>query len=350
MAGRISLALDADPEICALAPAQDDVFVTLPTIEAQLTAIPAPNASFAYYGHPGFFSLLQTNHSMTPRGYAPNHPYALMMRRVQRLREDCDPRRGCELIGPFPYMCGQLFALGAGLARALLAHPAFSDAERRVARLPDTNPLLTEDVWLGAAIELASRRPHVVAPTADGASSSATAAHSSTLLPTLLPPVAHFSLGGRRDLFLDPTDYSLTVPATVAVFHNRNMNPAPADVWHLRMPTLYAFVTRVERCAAALAGSVRWHGGQRSDRTFHLARPRPSSGQWHRRTEGCPSAPGSAAESPPVRTLRPAARAAGRRSTVPPRRAVTPLYDLLHPGTLLALDVNVSHRLHPQWL
>lgn len=153
--------LETFPSARFVAKSDDDVFVHTPSIELHLRAI--RHSESAYYGHPGFFSLMASSvdgavTSLEVAGYSPSYHYALMVQRTRGLRSRCNSTanasvgRSCTLTGPFPFMCGQLVALSSALAARLLASDGLQAEAAAIASLPESNELLTEDAWLGSAL------------------------------------------------------------------------------------------------------------------------------------------------------------------------------------------------------
>lgn len=250
--------LTALPSVRWIAKADDDVFINIPRIIAYLDAIPTAIAPWAFFGTPGFFSTLENETMLIPRGYAPSYQFALKVARRYALRRQCGEltrSRSCRIVGPFPYMCGQFFALGAGIVRAVvLQRTDLGEEERRIARLPDSNPLVTEDVWLGSLLFrfLDARGQPPRASNRANAQLSTTAGERSAWLRR--PQLALFSLEGQRGLWLDPTHAKadkLRVPSTLIVYHNRLRV-------HRWMTRLYDFATVLQRCATPLRWQPRW--------------------------------------------------------------------------------------------
>ena len=233
-------ALSAFPSARFVLKADDDVFLHTPDLESHLQAIPADAAAHAYYGSIKYFHAVTATSRMELRAFAPTYSYALMVARTQRLHEvACGSQRDnqtaaspsalftsaastCRVLGPFPYACGQAFALGAALARALLSHPALEVELARVATLAASNPLVTEDGWLGAVIFRC---------------------FAASALPINL-----FTLG-EPHLFIDDATYDLKATRALVIFHNRNLNPNPRPRWYERMRTLFRF-SKVAHCTA----------------------------------------------------------------------------------------------------
>ena len=256
-----------------IAKADDDVFVNVPLIVAHLDAIPAATlAPWAFYGTPGYFSTLENETMLIPRGYAPGYRFALQVARRHALQQQCgDGRRTsgqsgarssahgdrhatCRLIGPFPFMCGQFFALGTELVRYVLSQAGgdtLRREERRISALPDSNPLVTEDVWLGSMLH---RFLEARAATAHGQRQTSRASRDTPqhigLASRRRPHLALFSLEGQRSLWVDPTrarGSELRVPTTLAIYHNRLRI-------HSWMGRLFTFTNSLQRCAVP----VRW--------------------------------------------------------------------------------------------
>lgn len=206
--------------------ADDDVFLFTPDLEAHWSSIPVQLRSFAYYGSIKYFHMTIAPAAMQLRAWAPTHSYAVKVAKAIGLTgAACNSSSSCSVIGPFPYACGQLFALGRGLAQTLVSHSMMAREERFISSLPDDNPLVTEDGWLGSAIfrfigctkgDCGTRRRHAV---------------------------SLFNLAGENHLFIEPTDYSLVATKALVVYHNRNAAPNPAPRWYKRMRTLYQFAS-----------------------------------------------------------------------------------------------------------
>ena len=241
------------PNVSFVAKADDDVYLQLPVWEHLLLSIPQPLQSHAVLGSIRFFHAVLAPRRFELRAYAPTYPYALMTARRLQLRQTAcsgdagtneslvataSATMGCEVIGPFPYPCGQAFALGSGLVRSLIAHPIFHAEMRRVAALPEGSPLVTEDGWLGAVLHRCF------------ATSTTTVSRESPETLQL------FSLAGSNHLFVDPTDYRLITTRSAIVYHNRNTAPNPLPRWYKRMPLLYRFA-KAAHCNATDGWSER---------------------------------------------------------------------------------------------
>ena len=249
-------ALSTWPSVQFVAKADDDVFLRLPEWESLLLSIPQPLRPHAVFGSIRFFSAVvgsQATPRVELRAYAPTYPYALMTARRQRLRETACAgdagangtlsavststvavaaasvtAPGCRVLGPFPYPCGQAFALGSDLLRALLAHPAFEAELARISALPDGSALVTEDGWLGI----------VLYRSFSNAATASLSRHRVSRDPAL-PRL--FTLAGENHLVVDPINYRLITTRGAIVYHNRNVAPNPLPRWYKRLPLLFRF-------------------------------------------------------------------------------------------------------------